>query len=86
MSCQAHPKGVHECGFGCGTEWRDPKWTTEPPTEPGIYWARFTDSDLPPRVVEHEGGSLVGAMGGETFEISVFDLWCGPINPPKVPK
>ncbi len=59
-----------------------PQWTTEPPTKPGWYWARQKDKD--PSPVWFDGYEVWTVDQKKSAD--AFDLWCGPIHPPEVPK
>lgn len=74
------------------------KWTKEPPGKPGWYWAR-RDGDSgkvlgAPSVVRVRSGDRTfdplvaehcGVDADEVSELSEFDLWCGPLQPPPLP-
>jgi hypothetical protein len=54
------------------------KWTTELPTQPGLYWWKFKEHLKPTPVVLEESGYLeTGFLPSE-----VEGVWYGPILPP----
>ena len=67
-------------------------WTTELPTELGLYWAKpviLTIGSMNPEVVKViriDDGGLVRAIG-ETreFHFYLFSHWLGPIPEPEFP-
>lgn len=76
-----------------------PKWTKEPPTKPGCYWARQKRAsgpanNLPPivpqmvEVTEWDAASLVAWTAGCDAQapLSDFDLWFGPLEAPPLPE
>ncbi len=72
------------------------KWTTEPPTKPGWYWARTVgDKTKTLNVVQvvlgdfyRKAGSLEVLTSGwdKPEQLSDFDLWAGPIEAPPLPE
>jgi hypothetical protein len=62
-------------------------WTSTPPTVPGWYWARQKEpatnrNPYPVRV--DEDGCVWEDDGWRPRQD--FDLWCGPITPPELPR
>lgn len=68
-------------------------WSTDPPTEPGLYWFKLIDSDSLLRfcrVLRNIDGKLV--LGSRNYDeekfISLDDLhrvWAGPLREPEQP-
>lgn len=63
-------------------------WTTEPPKEPGWYWAFTDDDDLEVvRVTRLESGGECWEAGCDyPFSFSDYVLWLGPLPMPELPK
>jgi hypothetical protein len=91
---------AHACyGFctDCGEAFGSPEWAKEPPTVPGWYWAHDRKSlgEDPPAIVrvieapfpQYSGPLIVEIMGyDETFSLSDFAMWAGPIEAPPLPE
>lgn len=70
-----------------------PKWTKEPPTKPGCYWAKARVLKSPVMLtvnLDAEGklyGVYMDADGTYTHrDLRAFDLWAGPIEAPPLPE
>jgi hypothetical protein len=63
-----------------------PRWTTEPPTKNGHYWARYRKGGHiePVRIYEDCREVAVQGYGPGLVPIEEFDLWSGPIDPPNM--
>lgn len=63
-------------------------WTTEAPTEPGWYWARFRIKDAglsePEALyVQRHNGELMTCVDDDGgLKLRFHELWAGPIAPP----
>lgn len=68
------------------------RWTTEPPTEAGWYWARVRNGQPTVVKVGTFGVSLTGTLWAYTtgtftaLDLDTFDCWLGPIPPPAPPE
>lgn len=66
-------------------------WTTEPPTQEGWYWVRWTARHRDVIIVQvlqsAEGEGLVAWVGGadKPFALSYFHPWLGPLPEPEPP-
>ena len=68
------------------------KWTSKPPTKPGLYWFALLDSDGVRRHCEvflaefgkYKGKACIwGGDGGVHHLASIpHRVWCGPLAPP----
>lgn len=73
---------------------KTPDWTTEPPTEPGWYWAtpRMVEGweDISPQIAEvYKNLSdrlKVLFDGNDDFDLADFTHWLGPLPLPEPPK
>jgi hypothetical protein len=66
-----------------------PQWTSTPPTVPGWYWARTPKGGVYPVEVvrpDPDGTDQVVYWPGGCSSHDDFDLWCGPITPPELPR
>lgn len=69
------------------------EWTTEPPTEPGWYWARHANQKrLPGAIVVEIGAGLDGGLyaypageGHHGWDMQMFTHWLGPLPVPAPP-
>ena len=67
----------------------EPGWTTDPPTEPGHYWAWHSFANWGPEIVKITTTLEMWAYGmGELKPIASVPgtHWLGPITPPEPPK
>lgn len=70
------------------------KWTKEPPTVPGWYWGIRAHAEPRPEpefvklAMHPEPGDfrVLRAGDDQEYERDDFDLWCGPITPPALPR
>jgi hypothetical protein len=68
-----------------------PRWTREPPTKPGWYWAarrnergeQATEAVHITVVFKH---TAVACAGGVNRAVGDFDLWAGPIEAAPLPE
>jgi hypothetical protein len=63
------------------------KWTTDKPTKPGWYWAKWKEDGQEfmvwTRKNNLENNRLDVRIYGETYSISDFHSFCGPIQSQK---
>jgi hypothetical protein len=101
-ACGEEHDGLH----GCSDDTRSaalrelrakiPRWTTEPPTKSGWYWAREKGRYQTIQVVlfqitptgwaAHQVTCYVPPGASPHTPVEGFDLWCGPIEPPALPR
>jgi hypothetical protein len=60
------------------------KWTTEPPTKEGWYWAVDNENEI--EIVEFTDGELYVTGWENAVAENHFTHWCGPIPAPEPPK
>lgn len=91
QACGGYDINCPHCD-GSGEVREHQKWTTEPPTKPGWYWARpgpkWTDRETQAVQVMSIGSTrLVSAPGCDGFtDLDYYDLWAGPIEAPPLPE
>lgn len=62
-----------------------PSWSSDPPTEPGLYWFALIDSEGARRfchVFEHRGAMCVITDGSPVPVAQMHRVWAGPLRPP----
>ena len=80
------PASCSGCGCDLFTVVADAnKWTTEPPTENGYYWAKAIDFEQIVDMVLIWGGTI-RTIGGDEWGAGDFTHWLGPLPVPEVPK
>lgn len=69
----------------------DEEWTTEPPTETGLYWA-FNGAEVSPVDVYLDGSNSrlvcfeLGDKYDQVQDVNDFSYWLGPLPVPEPPK
>lgn len=61
-------------------------WTTDPPTQPGLYWYREARDDQPDVVLVADYGLGLRYTPHDDdswYPLSPIGQWAGPLEPPK---
>jgi hypothetical protein len=80
------------CGISVGTKRLE--WRTEPPTEPGYYWAcdmgpnaEDLERILQVAYISYIGDRLTCSVhGDDNWPMHIFTHWLGPLPEPELPK
>lgn len=62
-----------------------PRWTAEPPSEPGLYWFALIDSKGMTRhcrVYDADGVLVITTDGGPCPVAQMHRVWAGPLREP----